>query len=479
MPLALDAVYEKLQNDMDTPPKLLGPEVLGIGYNLLHNFLPEMNPESYYGIAHHLYHGGTDGTTDGYNEAFEAVLDLRDQVCPGKPVFMTEYGDFYDLIECANLIHNSLAIEQVSGYNHWTLIWPGQIGLIEIENPWSSGQWTHDKGYWLNPSYWSFKHYSAFIDPGFLRIEADSSNDNLLTSAYLSPNQHRMVVVMVNRSDTPVTRVEVECDLFDYDYSYIYQTTDVNHFESLGELQSAELIVPASSITTVVLDREITLEPASDPHPIHEADEVASQETLYWQPDPNALQHAVYLGTDYQAVATATLDSPEYQGTVFEPSFKPTSLSSTKTYYWRVDETVYSSVNTGEVWSFTTSENTSLWAQFEFNEGSGTQTYDSSSNAWIGTLVNGAGWTTGLIGSAVALDGSNDYIHLPEGIVNGLDEVTFAVWVNLDTATSWSRIFDFGTGTSVNCFLTPNCWAGATLRHYQQRQRSRADYQHR
>jgi hypothetical protein len=33
-------------------------------------------------------------------------------------------------------------------------------------------------------------------------------------------------------------------------------------------------------------------------------------------------------------------------------------------------------------------------------------------------------------------------------------------WVNLSTVTTWSRIFDFGTGTTAYMFLTPNSGAG-------------------
>lgn len=37
---------------------------------------------------------------------------------------------------------------------------------------------------------------------------------------------------------------------------------------------------------------------------------------------------------------------------------------------------------------------------------------------------------------------------------------TLAVWVRLDTVTTWSRIFDFGTGATANMFLTPRSSAG-------------------
>ena len=84
----------------------------------------------------------------------------------------------------------------------------------------------------------------------------------------------------------------------------------------------------------------------------------------------------------------------------------------------------------------------------------------STGNGWTGTLVNTPLWAAGKFGNAVDLDGSNDYVSLPAGVVDGLTDFTVAAWVYLDTVSSWSRIFDFGTGTSVNMFLTPRSGSG-------------------
>jgi hypothetical protein len=85
---------------------------------------------------------------------------------------------------------------------------------------------------------------------------------------------------------------------------------------------------------------------------------------------------------------------------------------------------------------------------------------DSGTSIANGTLVNGPAFVTGRLGQAVNLDGSNDYISLPAGIVSGLTNFTVAVWVKLDTTGNWRRIFDFGTGTTANMFLTPQSSAG-------------------
>ncbi|MFT3787369.1 MAG: hypothetical protein QM770_14585 [Tepidisphaeraceae bacterium] len=44
------------------------------------------------------------------------------------------------------------------------------------------------------------------------------------------------------------------------------------------------------------------------------------------------------------------------------------------------------------------------------------------------------------------------------------DNFTIATWVYLDSNPSWSRIFDFGTGTTSNMFLTANPGGAGTLR---------------
>ncbi len=91
---------------------------------------------------------------------------------------------------------------------------------------------------------------------------------------------------------------------------------------------------------------------------------------------------------------------------------------------------------------------------YRFDETSGTTAADSAgtNNA---TLVNGPTFVAGRLGNAVNLDGTNDHVSMPTGIVNGLTNFSIATWVRLDTTSAWRRIFDFGTGTTVNMFLTP------------------------
>ena len=60
----------------------------------------------------------------------------------------------------------------------------------------------------------------------------------------------------------------------------------------------------------------------------------------------------------------------------------------------------------------------------------------------------------GKIGSAVKLNGSDEYVNVPTGIVSTLSDFTISAWINPSAEPTWSRIFDFGTGESNYMFLT-------------------------
>ncbi len=87
---------------------------------------------------------------------------------------------------------------------------------------------------------------------------------------------------------------------------------------------------------------------------------------------------------------------------------------------------------------------------------------DSTSFNNHGIVHGGATYTTGHIGHAINLDGSNDYVELGDNIADSTD-FTFAAWVYWDGGSDWQRIFDFGRGTTYYMFLTPRS-GGDTLR---------------
>ncbi|BCU77169.1 LamG-like jellyroll fold domain-containing protein [Luteolibacter sp. LG18] len=90
-----------------------------------------------------------------------------------------------------------------------------------------------------------------------------------------------------------------------------------------------------------------------------------------------------------------------------------------------------------------------------FDETSGTVAADSSGNGWNGTVAGGATFSAGKFNNAVNLSGSSQYASLPTGVMAGYSNFTIATWVKVNSLSTWSRVFDFGSGTTNYLFLTP------------------------
>jgi hypothetical protein len=85
----------------------------------------------------------------------------------------------------------------------------------------------------------------------------------------------------------------------------------------------------------------------------------------------------------------------------------------------------------------------------------GTTVSDSISGADGQTAATGADAMPGAPGSGapldgsgqLALDGTNGYVDLPNGILSSLGDATFMAWTAWRGAAAYERIFDFGTST--------------------------------
>lgn len=79
--------------------------------------------------------------------------------------------------------------------------------------------------------------------------------------------------------------------------------------------------------------------------------------------------------------------------------------------------------------------NAALVAQWKFDETSGTTAQDSAGSK-TGTLINGAGWTGGVSGNALNLDGVNDYVTVadnPSLDFTQSSSFTISFWINQTT----------------------------------------------
>ena len=66
----------------------------------------------------------------------------------------------------------------------------------------------------------------------------------------------------------------------------------------------------------------------------------------------------------------------------------------------------------------------------------------------------------GQFGNAIDLNGLNRYVQLPTGLASGLHDFTIATWVKPRTVDAWARVFDFGSSTDTNMFLTVSAGGG-------------------
>ncbi|MGM0881101.1 MAG: LamG-like jellyroll fold domain-containing protein [Bacillota bacterium] len=178
------------------------------------------------------------------------------------------------------------------------------------------------------------------------------------------------------------------------------------------------------------------------------------QISLGWKAASNAtsynIKRAAATGGPYTTIATDVLGT----------SYTDSGLTAGASYYY-----VVRAVNPGHESTNSNEASATLpIVQLKFDETNGTTAADATSSSWNGTLVGGPLWAAGKSGNAVDLDGTNDYVALPAGVVSSADNATIAAWVYLDAVSNWMRIFDFGSGTSTNMFITPKNGANGKIR---------------
>jgi hypothetical protein len=180
---------------------------------------------------------------------------------------------------------------------------------------------------------------------------------------------------------------------------------------------------------------------------------VAGQVELSWWGSAYAtsytVKRATTAGGPYATVIGGIADLLTYTDSGMSPG----------TYYYVVTATTAAG-ETAPSSEVAVSTAVTLHTCLPFDEAGGATATDTSGNGHHATLLNGASWSAGKNGGAVALDGVDDYVALPAGVVAELADFTIAAWVYWDAARDWARIFDFGSGTSHYMFLTPRAYRG-------------------
>ncbi len=209
-----------------------------------------------------------------------------------------------------------------------------------------------------------------------------------------------------------------------------------------GALKAGEVYTLATGVT-----------PPAAPTGLTASAEAGNQVRLQWSAVAGATSYVIKRATTSGGPYTVLANG--ITGTGYVDS----GLKSGATYYYVVAATNMAGEGTLSTQVIATTSD--LHAHLKMDDSAGTVATDSTGNGGNATLVNGPIWSTsGKVGGAVSLDGVNDYLSISAGVVSSLATATIATWVNLGAITTWSRIFDFGTGTGVNMFLTPRGSSG-------------------
>ncbi len=255
---ALDVVHRKLAT-LPSPPKLLGPEVVGVHRNKLSDYVKSIDLELLYGIAHHLYEKGDDGVWDWRNPGPDSYIEpmKRAALTAGsRPLFQTEFqtdedGGAEGGFETAWLIHNSLVEEGVAAFFYWDLVWKPKGGLISVDGA----------RFAPRDQYYSLRHYARFTTPGDVRIGARSDSSAIRVSAFLSANRERVTVVLLNVGSHAMD-ARLDPAGFPSASSAVYRTTyrpgASEVWSDLGGLPPTGVVpLPSRSAATVVLSSHV------------------------------------------------------------------------------------------------------------------------------------------------------------------------------------------------------------------------------
>lgn len=269
-PEAFAATYDAVSK-LDNPPKLIGPETMSCETGTLSLYIDEilkLRPGSLYGIAHHLYLGG-DEDSEHFADTFNKHFRSTALEYPDLPKWQTEYyiGDF---MSTAQIIQNAMTVGNLNCYIFWGGVWKGPVGkdkenLIGVDSGSKESEFDHEHGYVIGEKYYSMRHFSEYILPGYIRVGADVVPDGdkttgLTCSAYVSPdNQDKLVLVTINDSDEAK---KLQYQFADYnletskaivtDYSKKDDTEEF--YQEKGSLDENQCFdIPAHSVMTIVI----------------------------------------------------------------------------------------------------------------------------------------------------------------------------------------------------------------------------------
>jgi O-glycosyl hydrolase len=223
----------------------------------------DTEPESIYGLAHHLYIGGESDQKTNRADPNSFVINMMDLKSHSNGYKRWE-TEFYigHALETALIINNSMTYEETNAYLFWSGTWNDdsndfEVGYLMGLRPGIMND-SIRTGWRLTGDYYAIRHFSEFVRPGYTRIEATTKDRTVATSAYISPDASKVALVLINNSDEE-KKYRINSNNYSIVSSNVYQSvfgddcqSDEQCFMNLGSLDEAkEVILPAKSVTTI------------------------------------------------------------------------------------------------------------------------------------------------------------------------------------------------------------------------------------
>lgn len=249
------AVYEAFQEAFgEDAPKITGAEVMADTASLMEEYLEpliEAAPESFDMIPHHLY--GSANTPASFSEVYEKFGDYT--------LWQTEWYN-NDYFGHAKVLIDELNYENVNAYLYWNGVWPEDDGncLIEIGG-WESNAYVKPRG-----NHYIMMHFSKFIKNGYTRVETDLNAVNSDVTAFVSPDNDELVLVILNTSENDET-LKLAVNDYRIKSGHIYRSTkntddyekeqELNEYMvDMGSLKTTSTEMPSDTLTTLVMKIE-------------------------------------------------------------------------------------------------------------------------------------------------------------------------------------------------------------------------------
>lgn len=255
---ALQAVSDSL-NSLANPPKIIGPEPLGIGFNNFQNYMAKLDDSKLGGYAYHLYHAGDGNDNSGQNylnpENFRKPMSsiASRWGSDTKPLIMTEFCTMEndireaDMVGLAHIMQVGFTSGKLNAYIAWELYW-GEKGQFIGVCAANWGNCTKDEIV-IAPEYHAMRHYSKFVNPNARVITSTSDQDELKVVAFRSVGCDSISVIAINTANSPVSLNAPSIN----GYNAIYAVQSVESGAKSKEITtSVSYNLPARSITTLV-----------------------------------------------------------------------------------------------------------------------------------------------------------------------------------------------------------------------------------